>query len=269
MLPGAAAEIDVQIMASAAETLGVQPVEQLVTREQVDLAVVVRAVHVHVYAAEGIGDGFEGGEVHGDVVVEVHAQPVLDGADEEGAAAVGIGRVDLAMAVALDLRTKVARHRQERKKALFRVDMDQDDDVRASFGDLGTPRGPLVVAKEDDVHGGGALKRRGGGRVSGSCGRRARGGRLSAGESGGGACARGGGGGFLLERRDDARVDAGVGRAYLLMEPEVEAAAQGEHHNDDAHDAPEHYPLPPPPHAPALPTTCACTSPPLCNADRP
>ena len=102
--------------------------------------VVHALLDVDVDAADGVDDFLEGVRVDDDVVVDVDAEEVLDGAlgellaaeDAALGAAVGVGRVDLVPAVAGDLDARVARHGEQGGLIPLRVDGGDHERVAAA-----------------------------------------------------------------------------------------------------------------------------------------
>ena len=101
--------------------------------------------HVDVDAAQGIDDALEGVRVDDDVVVYAHAQEVFDRALAELMSAIGISSVDLVVAVPLDFHARVARHGEERRLVLLRVDHRDHQGVGAADVVF-----PLVDAHDHD-----------------------------------------------------------------------------------------------------------------------
>ena len=103
---------------------------------------------VDVDAADGVDDFLERVRVDDDVVVDVDAEEVLDGAlgellaaeDAALGAAVGVGRVDLVPAVAGDLDARVTRHGEQ--GGLVALGVDGGDHERVAATDI-------VVARID------------------------------------------------------------------------------------------------------------------------
>ncbi len=140
LLAGAANEV-VVLVAEAHVGERVVAAELLVARVEVDVGVLdpgrlVAAVHVRVHASEPVHDLDEPAEVHVDHVVDPQAGELLDRVHHQLGAAVGVGVVQLAGALARDLHLEVARERHQRGGALGRVEPDQDHGVGAGVAEL-------------------------------------------------------------------------------------------------------------------------------------
>ena len=99
--------------------------------------------------ADGVGHRLEALEADQPDVVDRHVDQVLDGADQQRRAAVGVGRVDLVLAVPGDRDVEVAREVDQVDLGVLLVDVHEDDDVGATAGDAG----PAVRADQQDVLG--------------------------------------------------------------------------------------------------------------------
>ena len=116
----------------------VQAVELLIARLDVDrrvvarrsVRVVVAPVDVDVDAVERVHRLAEEVEVDRHVVVDLDAEQLAHGLDRKRRAAVRVGVVDLAPAIAGDVDVEVARERQQREHLRLRVDPDQHQRVR-------------------------------------------------------------------------------------------------------------------------------------------
>src|SRR5438105_12425387 len=136
----------------------VQPVgaaQPLVTGGDVDLRVaptlvVVVAVDVDVNAAELVDDLAEAAEVDVDDVVDPQAGELLDRAQRQLHAAVGVGLVQLGDAVARDLHLEVTRERQQRGGLLGGVEADKHHRVRAPWAADEVRRAHLPLVRADD-----------------------------------------------------------------------------------------------------------------------